>query len=96
MFVDFLVTKNGLAQALQGHSAGSDALHRYFDDRLVSVCGSSRSAALGSVDAIPPVDAYNMLKGIGNLCIGAASDSRYDAEALVQSLISGLLIQRVR
>ncbi|UPO78943.1 hypothetical protein [Arthrobacter sp. Helios] len=89
--MEFLVTKHGLAGALQGDSAGSDALHTYFVGRLVPVCDSLLKAALQSVDAAPPLDAYNVLKGIGNLCIGAASDTRYDAATLVQLLISGLL-----
>lgn len=91
LFVEFLVTKHGLASALQGDSAGSDALHTYFVDRLVPVCASLLEAALQSVDTALPIDAYNVLKGIGNLCIGAASDTRYDAATLVQLLISGLL-----
>lgn len=91
LFVEFLVTKHGLAGALQGDSAGSDALHTYFVGRLVPVCDSLLKAALQSVDTAPPLDAYNVLKGIGNLCIGAASDTRYDAATLVQLLISGLL-----
>jgi AcrR family transcriptional regulator len=91
LFVEFLVTKHGLAGALQGDSAGSDALHTYFVGRLVPVCESLLEAALQSGDTAPPVDAYNALKGIGNLCIGAASDTKYDAAALVQILISGLL-----
>jgi hypothetical protein len=66
-------------------------LHTYFVDRLVPVCGSLLEAALESVDTAPPVDAYTVLKGIGNLCIGAADDARYEAEALVQLLISGVL-----
>jgi AcrR family transcriptional regulator len=89
LFVEFLVTKHGLAGALQGDSAGSDALHAYFVGRLVPVCDSLLQAA--SVGTTPPVDAYNVLKGIGNLCIGAASDTRYDADALVQLFISGVL-----
>jgi AcrR family transcriptional regulator len=96
LFVDFLVTKHGLAGALHGDSAGSDALHAYFVDRLVPVCGSLLEAARGAAGMTLPVDAYNVLKGIGNLCIGAANDPRYDAEALVQSLISGVLTQRFR
>lgn len=91
LFVEFLVTKHGLASALQGDSAGSDALHTYFVDRLVPVCDSLLEAALQSVDTALPIDAYNVLKGIGNLCIGAASDTRYNAATLVQLLISGLL-----
>jgi AcrR family transcriptional regulator len=91
LFVEFLVTKHGLAGALHGDSTGSDALHTYFVSRLVPVCGDLLEAALEPVDATPAVDAYNVLKGIGNLCIGAASDTKYDADALVQLLISGVL-----
>jgi AcrR family transcriptional regulator len=96
LFVEFLVTKHGLAGALHGDSAGSDALHAYFVGRLVPVCGDLLEAALESVDAAPTVDAYNVLKGIGNLCIGAASDAQYEAGALVQLLISGALSRRPR
>jgi AcrR family transcriptional regulator len=95
LFVEFLVTKHGLAGALQGDSAGSDALHTYFVDRLVPVCRSLLEAALESVDTAPPVDAYTVLKGIGNLCIGAGDDARYEAGALVQLLISGVLARGV-
>jgi len=91
LFVEFLVTKHGLAGALHGDSAGSDALHAYFVDRLVPAWGSLLEAALESSDATAPIDAYNVLKGIGNLCIGAGTDARYDAEALVQLLITGVL-----
>lgn len=38
LFADFLVTKHGLANALQSDSSGFDALHAYFLDRLVPVC----------------------------------------------------------
>ncbi|MCU1404209.1 MAG: TetR/AcrR family transcriptional regulator [Glaciihabitans sp.] len=91
LFVEFLVTKHGLAGALHGDSAGSDALHTYFVGRLVPVCDSLLMAALQSSGTTHPIDAYNVLKGIGNLCIGAASDPKYDAATLVQLLISGLL-----
>ena len=96
LFVDFLVTKHGLAGAMQGDSAGSDALHTYFVDRLVPVCGLLLDAAMESAEVTPPVDAYNVLKGIGNLCIGAAGDARYETTVLVQLLISGVLAQGAR
>src|SRR5262249_1260361 len=38
LFVDFLVTKHGLATVLQSDNAGFDTLHAYFLDRLVPVC----------------------------------------------------------
>lgn len=91
LFVEFLITKHGLAGALRGDNASSDALHAYFVGRLVPVCDDLLNAALETVDAEPPIDAYNVLKGIGNLCIGAAADARYEADALVQLLISGVL-----
>ncbi len=96
LFVEFLVTKHGLAGALHGDSAGSDALHTYFVGRLVPVCGSLLEAALESRHEASQVDAYNLLKGIGNLCIGAASDVRYEADVLVQLLISGVLAHGAR
>lgn len=97
LFVEFLVTKHGLASALHGDGAGSGALHRYFVDRLVPVCGSLLGAARAASGAgSRSVDAYNVLKGVGNLCIGAAADPRYDADELVQLLISGVLDQGPR
>lgn len=90
LFVEFLVTKHGLAGALQGDGAGSDALHTYFVDRLVPVCGSLLDAARDPIDAAP-VDAYSVLRGVGNLCIGAGADARYDAGAVVHLFISGVL-----
>ncbi|KZE92162.1 hypothetical protein AVP42_02764 [Agromyces sp. NDB4Y10] len=95
LFVEFLVTKHGLAGALRGDNAGSDALHGYFVDRLVPVCGSLLDAARAergpSSAGQPVVNGYSLLKGIGNLCIGAAGDSDYDADQLVQALVSGAL-----
>ena len=88
------MTKHGLADALQGDNAGSDALHAYFVDRLVPVCGMLLDAAraekgLPSHEHAP--NGYNLLKGVGNLCIGAEGDSSYDADGLVQLLVSGAL-----
>jgi AcrR family transcriptional regulator len=94
LFVDFLVTKHGLAGALQGDNAGSGALHAYFVDRLVPVCGSLLDAACaerGLPQAARILNGYTLLKGIGNLCIGAASDADYDADRLVHALVSGAL-----
>lgn len=93
LFVEFLITKHGLASALQGDSAGSDVLHAYFVDRLVPVCAALLDAALAHANHAPTVDAYNVLKGIGNLCIGAANDPDYGADKLVQLLVSGVLVR---
>lgn len=90
LFVDFLVTKHGLAAVLGSHSPDFDALHSYFLDRLVPVCSALLDAAAESGEIRPGVAAYELMRGVGNLCIGAGSDTRYDARRLVGLLIAGL------
>jgi AcrR family transcriptional regulator len=90
LFVDFLITKHGLAAALQSDGAGFDALHAYFLDRLVPVCAQLLDAATEAGEIGSEVDAYGLMRGIGNLCVGADNDPRYDARRLVELLIAGL------
>jgi AcrR family transcriptional regulator len=90
LFVDFLVTKQGLAGALRSDQAGFEALHSYFVDRLVPVCARLLDEAASSGEIGTRVDAYQLMRGVGNLCIGAEDDDRYDARALVELLLAGL------
>jgi AcrR family transcriptional regulator len=90
LFVDFLVTKHGLAAVLQSNDAGFDTLHAYFLDRLVPVCSQLLDAAAAAGEIRAGVDAYELMRGVGNLCIGADHDARYDARRLVELLIAGL------
>ena len=90
LFVDFLVTKHGLAGMLQSDNAGFDTLHAYFLDRLVPVCTQLLDAAADSGEIRSDLKAYELMRGVGNLCIGAESDDRYDARRLVELLIAGL------
>ncbi|MYS82977.1 TetR family transcriptional regulator [Streptomyces sp. SID5474] len=90
LFVDFLVTKHGLAAVLQADNAGFEALHAYFLDRLVPVCAELLEAAAGAGEIRPDLDAYELMRAVGNLCIGADSDPRYDARRVVEVLIAGL------
>jgi AcrR family transcriptional regulator len=89
-FVDFLVTKHGLAAVLQADNTGCDALHAYFLDRLVPVCTQLLDAAAAAGEIRSDVKAYELMRGVGNLCIGANSDPRYDARRLTELLIAGL------
>ncbi|MGW3807795.1 TetR/AcrR family transcriptional regulator [Micromonospora sp. NPDC005113] len=91
LFVDFLVTKRGLAGVLQPDNAGFDTLHGYFLDRLVPVCNQLLDAAAEAGEIRRGMDAYELMRGVGNLCIGADSDPNYDARRLVELLIAGLL-----
>lgn len=90
LFVDFLVTKHGLAAVLQSDGAGFETLHAYFLDRLVPVCAQLLEAAAAAGEIRPDLDAYQLMRGVGNLCVGAENDPRYDARRLVELLIAGL------
>lgn len=90
LFVDFLVTKHGLAAALQNGNADFEALHAYFLDRLLPVCTRLLDAATASGEIHSDLNAYPLMRGIGNLCIGAENDPRYDARRLVALLVVGL------
>jgi AcrR family transcriptional regulator len=90
LFVDFLVTKHGLAAALRSDKASFETLHAYFLDRLVPVCAELLDAAAGAGEIHPGLDALELLRGVGNLCIGVGGDSRYDARRMVRLLVAGL------
>ncbi|MCF4136798.1 TetR/AcrR family transcriptional regulator [Streptomyces sp. Tue 6430] len=90
LFVDFLVTKHGLAAVLRSDDAGFEALHAHFLDRLVPVCARLLEAAAAAGEIRSDLDAYALLRGVGNLCIGAENDPRYDARRLVEVLVAGL------
>ena len=93
LFVDFLVTKHGLAAVLQPGS-GFDALHAYFLDRLVPVCAQLLAACTQAGEISTDIDAFELMHAIGNLCVGVGNDPRYDARRMVQLLIAGLFQSR--
>jgi AcrR family transcriptional regulator len=90
LFVDFLTTKHGLAAVLHSDNAGFDTLHAYFVDRLVPVCAQLLEAAVEAEEIRADINAYELMRGVGNLCIGADNDSGYNARRLVELLIAGL------
>ncbi|MET0133309.1 MAG: TetR/AcrR family transcriptional regulator [Kibdelosporangium sp.] len=90
LFADFLVTKHGLAEAMQSDNAAFETLHSYFLDRLMPVCAQLLDAATKAGEIRPDTDAYELLRGVGNLCVGADNDPRYDARRMVELVIAGL------
>ncbi|MER5258130.1 TetR/AcrR family transcriptional regulator [Streptomyces sp. NPDC002855] len=90
VFVDFLVTKHGLANTVQPDSSGFAALHTYFLDRLLPVAEQLLDAAVDAGEIRPGTRPYELMRGIGNLCIGPDSDPRYDPRRLVALLLQGL------
>jgi AcrR family transcriptional regulator len=90
LFVDFVVTKHGLAAVLQSDNASFEPLHAYFLDNLVPACTQLLDAAAAAGEIRADVAALELMRGVGNLCIGAETDPRYDARRMVQLLIAGL------
>ena len=56
----------------------------------VPVCSQLLDAAAAAGEIRPDVEAYGLLRGIGNLCVGVDGDARYDARRMVGLLIAGL------
>jgi AcrR family transcriptional regulator len=90
LFVDFVVTKQGLATVLQSDDPCYDPLHSYFLERLEPVCTQLLDAAAGSGEIRSGQDASELMRGVGGLCAGAGNNPRYDARRLVGLLIAGL------
>ncbi|QPZ37546.1 TetR/AcrR family transcriptional regulator [Paramicrobacterium chengjingii] len=93
LFVDFLVTKHGLASAMRNDGKGYEGPHAYFIDRLEPVCGDLLAAAKESGEVLVDIEAYSLMLGVGNLCAYSGGDDRYEARILVGVLIAGLQVQ---
>jgi len=89
-FVDFVITKQGLASVLQSDEACYDPLHTYFLERLGPVCTQLLDAAAAAGEIVPGQDAYELMRGVGSLCAGAGTATHYDARHLVKLLVNGL------
>lgn len=94
LFVDFLVTKFGLAAVLQSDDSCFDPLHSYFLERLVPVCAQLLDAAAASGEIRSDLDALELLRGVGGLCAGPTNSDIYDPHRLVEILVAGLRRQR--
>jgi AcrR family transcriptional regulator len=90
LFADFLVTKHGLAAVLQPDNPEYGTLHAYILDRLIPACARLLDAAAEAGEVRTDIDAYELTRGIGNLCIGADNDPRYDARRLIALVLAGL------
>jgi AcrR family transcriptional regulator len=90
LFVDFLVTKLGLASVLQSDDPCFDPLHAYFLDQLLPVCTRLLDAAVEAGEIQADLEAYELLRGVGSLCAGAGNNTRYNARHLVDILVAGL------
>ena len=89
-FADFLVTKHGLAEALHSDQAGFESLHAEFVDRLLPVLDQLLKASAAAGCTRTDIRAYDLMLGIGNLCIGAETYPDYQARRMIDLLLAGL------
>lgn len=90
LFVDFLVTKHGLAAVLQSDDDCFDPLHAYFLERLVPVFAQILDAAAAAGEIHLDLEPRDLLRAVGSLCIGADHDRDRDPRPLVRLLVAGL------
>jgi len=91
-FADFLVTKHGLAEALQSDQAGFESLHAEFVARLVPVLDQLLKASAAAGHTRADIRPYDLMLGVGNLCIGAGTYPDYDARRMIDLLLAGLAL----
>jgi AcrR family transcriptional regulator len=90
LFVDFLVTKHGLAAVLHSDDPSFETLHTYFLDRLIPVCTRLLDAAVEAGEIRPDITARELMRGVGSLSIGGGNNPDYDARRLAELLVAGL------
>jgi len=93
-FADFLVTKHGLAGALHSDQVGFESLHAEFIARLLPVCEQLLKACAAAGQTRDHIQPYDLLRGIGNLCVGAETDPNYNPRLMIDLLLAGLARDR--
>lgn len=89
-FSDFLVTKHGLADAMASDRAGFEQLHLEFVVRLEPVCALLLDEEVSAGRMRADVRPLELMRAVGNLCIGAEGDADYDARRMIEVLLAGL------
>jgi AcrR family transcriptional regulator len=89
-FADFLVTKHGLAEALHSDQAGFESLHAEFVDRLLPVLDQLLKASAAAGHTRADIRPYDLMLGVGNLCIGVETYPDYHARRMIDLLLAGL------
>ena len=88
-FVDFLVTKHGLSEALLSEDPSLVNLHALVLDELVPACSSLLVAGQDAGEVDPQVEAFTLLRAVGNLSIPGPGYGREQAGQMVARLLAG-------
>ncbi len=89
-YTEFIATKRGLAAALRSGNPAFDTLPRYFRDNFEPALGLLLDAAMAAGEVRAGVDAYDLLRAVGNLSVPADPDGNDHTQRMVALLIDGL------
>lgn len=89
VYVDFLVTKHGLSDALRSEDPSLTNLHALIMDELVPACASLLAAGQDAGEVDPDVAAFTLLRAVGNLSITGPGYGRAEVEEMVARLLTG-------
>lgn len=95
-YADFLTAKKGLAAALHSGDPAYDALPGYFRAHFEPALSSLLKAAAAAGKARDDVEAYDLLRAIGNLSTATGDDGPAHSRRMLQLIIDGLRHGAVR
>lgn len=93
-YVAFIGTKRGLASALQSGEPAFETLPAYFRASFEPTLTALLAAAAAKGEARGDVDAFDLLRAIGNLCTAKGPDGPDHSRRMVRLLLDGLLCMR--
>lgn len=89
-FMSLIATKRGLAASLNAQDPAYQALPAYFRQHLEPVLHSLLAAAVAAGRVRNDIDAYELLRGVGTLCVPIAEVGPGYSRRMVDLLIDGL------
>jgi AcrR family transcriptional regulator len=89
-FTSLIATKRGLAASLNAQDPAYQTLPSYFREHLEPVLQSLLDAAAQAGEVRKGIDAYELLRGVSNLCVPVAEVSAGFSKRMVDLLIDGL------
>ncbi len=88
-YVDFLVTKHGLSEALISEDPSLANLHALVLDELVPACAALLTASPDAGEVDPEIVAFTLLRAVGNLSIPGPGYGKDEARQMVTRLLAG-------
>lgn len=89
-YATFIETKRGLAAALHSGDPAFNDLPAYFDQRFLPALRSLLESAATAGEVRTDVEARDLLRAVGNLCLTAGEDGTDHSQRMVALLVDGL------